>query len=146
MVLFGAEAKVLLIIEKITGLETFKRNPKLKQRLKGGLRVFNGGPDEEVEVVRGTHIAVRVDRQPPTTAYSTLVAANAARSKVCFRFIVGNTSHLVQAAGKRGGRGEALGNTLAAPIDELLHPRLPVAELSRSKERLVGNRRDIHGP
>ena len=61
VVLFGTKPEVFFVIQKIAGFKTLKEDTKRTQRLKGGACVFDCGPDEEVEIMGGSHIPVCVD-------------------------------------------------------------------------------------
>ncbi len=57
-----AKPEVFFVIQEVAGAEAFEGNPKRKQGLKGGVGVFECGSDEEVEIMGGPHLPVRVDR------------------------------------------------------------------------------------
>ncbi len=62
MVFVGAEAKVFLVVEKVEKVQTFERYSKPSKRLEGSPRIFFRRPNEDVQVIRRTHVAVCNDR------------------------------------------------------------------------------------
>jgi hypothetical protein len=62
MVLFRAEAKVLLIVEQVGKLQAIERNAQREQSTKRGARIFFRGPDEEVEVMSGANVTMHDHR------------------------------------------------------------------------------------
>ncbi len=62
MVLLGAEAEILLVVEEVGGSEAFERNSQGAQGIECGAGIFFCWPDKDVEVVGGPDVAVGVDR------------------------------------------------------------------------------------
>jgi len=60
MVLLGAEPDVFLVIEKVVGLQALEWRPERKESAEGSAGILFRGPDEDVEVIGGAYIAMRV--------------------------------------------------------------------------------------
>ena len=61
MVVLRAETQILFVVEQVGGLVAVERNAECLQGPEGGAGVPFGRPDEEVEVVGGGNVAMRVD-------------------------------------------------------------------------------------
>ncbi len=62
MVLLRTESQVLLIIEQVVRLETFKRHSKRQQGREGSAGILFRWPNEDIKVVRCPYMTMQVHR------------------------------------------------------------------------------------